>query len=288
VVCVETTTGKEVWRRNFRTDWGGKEGGNWGCSESPLVDGDRVVVTPGGRQATMVALDRKTGKEIWKGLASGNPGAGHSSVVIATVGGVKQYINLTGNSVVAFDAKDGKFLWKYGDDQMHFGRNTANVPTCIVKGDHVFCSAGYGRGGALLRMVPDNGSVQVQEVWFEQKLNNKHGGWVLVGEHLYGDRDESGRPQCAELKTGKVVWEKNQRTTGSGSASIAYADGRLYIRYTNGVMTLAAASPKSFSEISSFRIPNVSQPSWTHPVVWDGKLFLREQDDLYCYDVKQK
>ncbi len=287
LACFEAKTGKELWRKNFKKDWGGKESDNWGCSEAPLIDGDKVVVTPGGRQATMVALNKRSGAEIWKGTVPGNPTAGHASIVVATVGGVRQYVNLTAGGVVAFDSKDGKFLWKYGDDGK-LAPNTANIPTCIVKGDRVFCSAGYGKGGALLQMVPSPGGVKVEEVWFERKLNNKHGGWVLVGDYLYGGRDDSPLVQCADWKTGDVVWEKKERSAGSGSAAIAYADGRLYVRYENGVMALVEASPKGFNEISAFKIPNSGGSSWSHPVVWDGKLFLKEQGNLYCYDIKQR
>jgi outer membrane protein assembly factor BamB len=289
LVCVETATGKEVWRKNYSKDYGGKKDGNWGCSESPLVDGDKLVCTPGGRSATMVAFDKRTGEELWKAAVPGNPGAGHSSIVIAEVGGVRQYVNLTAGGVIGISARDGKFLWKYGEGKI--APNTANIPTCIVQGELVFCTAGYGKGGALLKLVADDqGGIKAQEQFFKSELNNKHGGVVLVNGHVYGDTDDRGTPFCADFKTGEVVWKRERSRTGSGgsgSAAIVYADGLLYLRYQNAVMVIARATPEGYKEAGFFKIPRKGGgASWPHPVILDGKLYLREQDELFCYDIK--
>jgi outer membrane protein assembly factor BamB len=288
LVCI-TTDGTEVWRKDFGKDFKGRSGG-WNFTESPLVDGDKLVCTPGGSEATMVALNKKTGEVIWKGVVPGGDTAGYSSIVIATVGGVRQYVQLMANGVSAFSAKDGKFLWRYGDRGDRFAGNTANIPTPIVRGDLVFCCAGYGRGGGLVRLSAAGGSVKPTEVYFIQGLNSRHGGVVLVGNYLYGDRDDSGNPYCADFKSGKIVpaWGKRGNTEGRGSVAVTYADGHLYFRYQNGVVALVEATPAGYKEKSSFKIPNVREPSWPHPVVIGGRLYLREQDSLYCYDVKQR
>jgi outer membrane protein assembly factor BamB len=180
---------------------------------------------------------------------------------------------------------DGKFLWKYEK----LGPNTANIPTPIVFGDHVFSSVGYGKGGALVKLKANaDNSVSAEEVYFNRELTNKHGGVVKVGDHVYGDTDDSGNPFCAEVKTGKVLWKRDGQGEGSGSASVTYADGRLYFYFDNGVVALVEASPKAYKEVGSFEVPKKSGPSWAHPVVCDGRLYVRSGDNLYCYDVRQK
>jgi outer membrane protein assembly factor BamB len=178
--------------------------------------------------------------------------------------------------------RDGELLWHYAID-----RTTAVAPTPIVRDDLVFFSAGYKRGGALLKQKPtSDGKVDVEEVYpLNTALANKHGGVVLVGEHLYGDSDDAGIPWCAELMTGEIKWK--ERGSGKKSASFAAADGRLYIRFADGAMVLAKASPDKYEEVSKFQIPDAgARPSWSHPVITGGKLYLREQDKIYCYDVK--
>src|SRR5262249_34431427 len=162
--------------------------------------------------------------------------------------GIRQYVQLLSGGVIGVAAKDGRFLWKYEK----FSRNTANIPTPIVLGDHVFCSAGYGRGGALLQLAPAGDGGAAKGVGGDQRVTNKHGGLVVVGDYVYGDHDDSGRPLCAEWKTGKVVWQKKDRGPGTGSASVAYADGHLYFRWDNGVTALVEATPEAYREISSF------------------------------------
>jgi outer membrane protein assembly factor BamB len=283
LVCLDAETGKERWHKNFEKDFGGKCGG-WRYTESPLVDGDRLVCTPGARDATLVALDKKTGDVLWKCAAPlQDTTAGYSSVVVAEAGGVRQYVQLLAGGVIGVAAQDGKFLWKYEK----LGHNTANIPTPIVLGDHVFCSAGYGKGGALLHLVPSGDGVSAKEVYFSRDLTNKHGGLVVVGDHVYGDRDDSGHPFCAEVKTGKVVWRKKDRGAGEGSASVAYADGHLYFEYQNGVVALVEATPEGYKEVSNFQVPKHDGPSWAHPVIAGGRLYLREWDTVCCYNLKQ-
>lgn len=284
MVCIDTK-GKLIWKKNFHSDFGGNCGG-WKYTESPLVDGDRVICTPGGKGAVMVALDKKSGKVIWKCDANiANVTAGYSSIVIANVNGIKLYIQLLAGGVIGVRAEDGEFLWGYEK----LGRNTANIPTPIVLGDKVFCSAGYGKGGALLQMKKQGKGIDVEEVYFSRKLTNKHGGLVVVDDHIYGDYNDKGQPFCAEVSTGKVLWTRERRDggKGEGSAAVTYADGKLYFLYQNGIMSLVDASPKAYKEISSFTVPGRGR-SWAHPVVVGGRMYLRRGDDLYCYDVTAK
>jgi outer membrane protein assembly factor BamB len=283
LVCLETATGKEVWRKNLPKDFGGQKGDGWGYSESVLVDGDQVVCTPGGEKATMVALKKETGDTIWKASVPKDRGAGHASIVIAEVGKTRVYVQTTAGGAIGVRADDGKVLWTYPID-----RTTAVIPTPIIRDNLVFFTAGYGRGGALLEQVPTSNGVNIEQVYkLNPQLANKHGGAILVGDYLYGDTNDQGTVWCAEFKTGKVLWKK--RGTGSGSASLTYADGHLYIHYANGTMVLATVSPQDCKEVSSFKIPNTgARPSWSHPVVTGGKLFLREGDFILCYDLRAR
>ena len=283
LVCCQLADGKEKYRVDLKAAFGGKKGDGWGYSESPLVDGDRLVCTPGGDDAMIVALDKKTGKEIWKCPMKDCRGAGHSSIVISKVGDRKVYVQTTASGAVGVDAATGKLLWSFPIDQ-----TTAVIPTPIVRGDLVFFSAGYRRGGALLKQVPTADGVKMEEIYgLKQDLANKHGGVVLVGDHLYGDSDDQGIPFCAELMTGKIVWK--ERGTGKGSIAVAAGDGHVYLRFQDGILALVKADPAGFKEVSTFKIPDSdARPSWAHPVILDGKLYLREQDAILCYDITAK
>ncbi len=287
LVCCDAATGQELWRKNFAKDFDGRMMSGWGYSESPLVDGEKLIVTPGGRDAALVALDRRTGRELWRTKlpedlgSKGGDGAGYSSIVVSNAGRQRQYVQLLGRGVVGVSADDGRFLWNYNG----VANDTANIPTPIVKGDYVFCSTGYGTGSALLQIVRRGNEWEAVEKYFlpAVELQNHHGGLILVGDYLYGGHGHNnGFPICVELATGKIVWRKD-RGPGTGSAAVTYADGNLYFRYDNGLMALIAAMPKGYQELGTFEIADGSQPSWPHPVVADGQLYLRDQDRLLVY-----
>jgi len=292
LICVEFATGKEVWRKNFPNDFGGQMMSVWGYSESPLVDGDRLIVTPGATDAALAALDKRTGELIWKSALPPNPGpagkdgAAYSSIVIGNGGGVKQYVQLVGRGVIGVEAETGRFLWGYN----RVANTTANVPTPIVSGDLVFCSSGYDDGGsALLRLTGNRGQVAMQEVWYKtnRELQNHHGGMILVGDHVYmGHGHNNGFPVCFDLKTGRDLWRPG-RGPGSGSAAVVCADGHLYFRYENGTMALIEANPRKYELKGNFDIAINNGKSWAHPVVFNGRLYLRDQDEMICYDIRQ-
>jgi len=291
LVCLEAATGKERWRKSLPRDFGGQMMSIWKYSESPLVDGDRVVVTPGARDAALVALDKKSGKVIWRTAVPdlgprGKDGAGYSSIVVSDAAGVRQYVQLLGRGLVGVRAKDGKLLWSYN----RIANDVANIPTPIVRGDFVFTSTGYQTGAALLKLVGSAEGVTAQEMYFleAKTLQNHHGGLVLVGDHVYGGHGHNrGFPICVEMATGKVTWGGEIRNAGTGSAAVMYADGHLYFRYQNGLVVLIEATPEGYRQKGSFTIPDVKGPSWPHPVVAGGRLYLREQDTLYCYDLRK-
>jgi outer membrane protein assembly factor BamB len=284
LVACAADTGREVFRVDLQAQLGGKKGDSWGYSESVLIDGNRLVCTPGGEKATMVALDKKTGRPLWACAVPGDRGAGHASIVKVRLEGREIYVQTTASGALGVDAKTGKLLWNYPIEQ-----TVAVIPTPIVRDDLVFFSAGYKRGGALLRQVPGpGGTVTVEEVYgLKTELANKHGGIVLVGDHLYGGSDDQPIPFCAELATGKIVWK--ERGSGKNSLAVAAADGHLYVRYSDGTLSLVKADPGGYAEASSFTVPGSGgRPSWAHPVIVDGRLYLREGDAILCYDIQAK
>ena len=292
LLCARTSTGGEVWRRNLGADFGGKMMSGWGYSESPFVDGDRLVCTPGAKDAMIVALERKTGEVIWKAGVpdelgeKGTDGAGYSSIVAGEGGGIRQYVQLTGRGVLSFAAEDGRFLWAYN----RVANGTANIPTPIVTGDYVFCSTGYGTGAALLKLSPHEGGVSAEEVYFltGKEMQNHHGGMVRLGDYIYcGHGNNQGFPLCIEMKTGKVAWRPG-RGPGKGSAAVLYADGHLYFRYQSGIVALIEATPEEYRLKGTFEIDTElgKGESWPHPVIVDGRLYLRAEDVLLCYGLR--
>ena len=293
VVCLEAETGEKRWSRSLPGEFGGsmmRAMGTyeWKFSESPLVDGDRVVVTPGAKDAAMVALDKNDGKELWRAAIpelgeAGADGAGYSSVVISEAAGIRQYVQLIGRGVIGVEAASGRFLWGYN----RVANDVANIATPLVRGDLVFASTGYGTGAALLRLSAEGDGVKAEEVYFldADTMQNHHGGLILDGDHVYtGTGHNKGFPLAVELATGEVAWGPI-RNDGENSAAITYADGRIYMRYQNGLMVLVEATPEEYRERGSFMIPEVEKESWAHPVIAGGRLYLREQDNLWVYDV---
>jgi outer membrane protein assembly factor BamB len=286
LVCASTSTGEILWEKDYAVDFGGKMMSGWGYSESPLIDGDHLICTPGSESAAIAALDKVTGEVVWQTSVSdlgnrGQDGAGYSSVVVSNAGGVKQYVQMMGRGLISVDASSGKLLWSYN----RVANGTANIPTPIVRGDHVFCSTGYGTGAALLKVQA--GAHAVEEVYFlnSKKLQNHHGGMILLGDYLYcGHGHGSGLPICIDFASGKAAWGPT-RGAGDGSAAIVYADGHLYFRYENGKIALVEATPDEYRLKGEFKMASSNGKSWPHPVILAGKLYLRDQRSLLCYDI---
>lgn len=292
IVCLRAQDGEVVWRRDFKEDFGGKMMSGWGFSESPLVDGDWVLCTPGGNDAIVVALDKRTGKDVWRAAAgdfgeAGRGGAGYSSIVISEAAGVKQYVQLVGKGVIGIRASDGTLLWHYNK----VANGTANIPTPITYGDYVFASTGYGTGAALLKLEKSGSGVAANEEYFlnAKTFQNHHGGMIREGDYLYaGHQHNKGIPICLHLPTGEVKWManlRNQEPKMDGSAAITAVDDRIIFRYQNGTIAIVVATPDKF-QLKGTLVPEYQEgKTWSHPVVVDGKLFLREQDKLMCYEL---
>ena len=273
LACLRVADGTIVWHRNILDAFKGRNL-NWLVSESPLVDGRLVVVTPGGRGAGMVALDKMTGATVWTSQDLSDE-AGYASPVVADVGGVRTIMTLTAQAGVGVRASDGKLMWRYG----RVANGTANVATPVYADGKVFFTSSYGTGGALLALRVAGGEVRAEEIYFTRQMQNHHGGVVLVDGYLYGFSNSI--LTCLEFATGKVLWR--DRSVGKGS--IVYADGHLYILGENNVVGLVEASPAGYRERGRFTVPDQGLPSWAHPVVSAGRLYVRNQGVLAAYDV---
>ena len=274
---VDRKTGQIFWKVEMKSFGGAIP--NWGYTESPLVDGNNVVVTPGGSKGAMLALNKMTGKKVWQS-ADWKDGAQYSSIIAADHGGKRHYIQLVQKNVVGIDASNGDLLWKHEWDG-----KVAVIPTPIYKDGKVYISSGYGIGC----MQVDIRSGKAEKVFKNKNMKNHHGGVILLDEHLFGYSDGHGWV-CQSWTDGEIVW----REKGSlGKGAIAYADGHFYLQdEKSGDIVLIEASTKGWNEKGRFTLSpqtKLRKPDgriWVHPVIWDGKLYLRDQELIHCYDIK--
>lgn len=275
--CLTRADGKQVWKKSLVKEFGTGIP-SWGICESVLIDGDRVVCTPGGRGATMVALNKLTGEVVWKQATPQGEGPAYASIIVAEEGGVKQYVNYTSTGMIGMRADNGEFLWR--DDSSSNG--TANCSAPVFADGIVLTASGYGKGATAVTLTTVGGKPGAKFAYHTNDLKVHHGGLVLLDGHVYGSNDP-GILTCVELKTGKTKWQN--RSVGKGS--LTYADGHLYLRSEGGPMALVEATPSGYKESGKFEPKERSaRPAWTYPVVCGGKLFLRDQEILQVYDVR--
>jgi outer membrane protein assembly factor BamB len=287
LACLEAASGKVRWLKNLRKEFGGKPG-EWAYAESPLVDGDAVVVTPGGAQATMTALNKKTGEVIWKSAIPGGDEAGYASAIVVQAAGRKQYVQLLSKGIVGVDAKTGQFLWRYAEA----AKGPAQMFTPVARGEYVYGGA-LGVGGGMIRLKADGSGVAAEQVYFERGLPNGPGGAVIVGDHIYGT--EAGKKLvAAEFATGKIKWQDESL----GWASIVAADGLLYLHGTNGDIALIEATPEGYRQKGRFTPPAQPQKktvgvpypeaSFAYPIIANGTLYIRDLGTMWAWDIKAR
>ncbi|MEW6159387.1 MAG: PQQ-binding-like beta-propeller repeat protein [Verrucomicrobiota bacterium] len=318
ISCLQISDGKILWQKSMTRDFGGRVP-TWSYRESPLVDGDKVICTPGAQDAMLVALDKLTGNTIWKsqlpaspssetsapapGGAGGSPGgrgrfggrgggsgAAYASSIAIEFEGERQYVQLTAKGLIGVAASDGKFLWRYDRPANGMG---INCSTPLYHDGRVFAASAYGAGGGLVKLSKDaNGGIQAEEVWFSKNMENHHGGVVLVDGCLFGANggNAGGYPASLDYQTGDVLWnERDLDKRRLKKGSVAVADGRIYYRTEEGALVLIEPSRKEYLERGRFDQPDrTNLPAWAHPVIANGKLYIRDQDALFCYDIKAK
>ncbi len=281
LACLQVGTGAIRWQKNLRTEFGGKPG-TWAYAESPLIDGDSLLCTPGGSQATLLALNKNTGEVLWKCALPEGDEAAYASAIAVESGGVRQYVQLLQKGLVGVEAKTGRFLWRYGKAVSRFG---ANIPTPIAS-DGVIYVGTAGTGGGAVRLKAKEGGVEAEQAYFEAKLPTAIGGVVKVGACLYGTTAEA--MLCVDFVSGQVQWQDR----ALGAASLCFAGNRLYLHGENGEVALVEPSPESYREKGRFTPPEQPKHSspmekaWAYPVVAHGRLYLRDHGTLWCYEVK--
>jgi outer membrane protein assembly factor BamB len=285
LACLETGSGKVRWQKSLRKELGGQPH-EWAYAESPLVDGDVVVVTPGGAEATIVALDKKTGAVIWKSAVPGGDPAGYASAIVVQGGGRKQYVQFLSKGIVGVDAKTGESLWRYKE----IAKGPAQAFTPVARDGYVYGGA-LSVGGGLVRLKPDANGVAAEQVYFERGLPNGFGGAVLVGDYLYGTEMAGQLLLAVEFTTGKVLW----KAEGLGRSSVSYADGLLYVHGYNGDVALVEATPAGYREKGRFTPPaqpkhkqagEMAENAYAYPVIANGSLYIRDLGTLWAYDIK--
>ncbi len=322
VACLQAKDGKIIWQISMTEKFGGRVP-MWSYRESPLIDGDKVICTPGGSDAMIVALNKLTGETIWQsklpdssaggseaqggpgggrggfggrggrggfgGGRGGGGGAGYASAIAIDFGGQRQYVQLTAGTLVGVAASDGKFLWRYDKPANRMG---INCSTAIFKDGTIFASSAYGAGGGLIKLSKGaDGTVEAEEVYSTGEMQNHHGGMILLDGYLYGASggNEGGALACLEFETGKVMWDLRQEGQRRAKGSLAFADGMLYYRMEDGAVVLVEPNSKQYVEHGRFMQPDRTRlPAWAHPVIANGKLYIRDQEVLFCYDIKAK
>jgi outer membrane protein assembly factor BamB len=282
LACIDTAKGEIRWKKNLQTDFGGAIG-KWAYAESPLIDGNAVVVTPGGKDATLVALNKKTGEIVQKYASPDEDKAGYSSIIIVEAAGVRQYVQFLGKGLVGFDAKTGKFLWRYDHTAT---KSPANIATPIAADNCIYSGTKYA-GAGLVRLASAGGQIKAEEVYFDKKLITAIGGAILLGDYLYGSNNEQF--MCLNFKTGDSKWTKPRTMAPS---SLCFANGRLYAHAeANNELALIEPTPDGYQEHGRFTPPNTPEnpqggKAWTYPVVANGRLYIHDWGTLWCYDVK--
>jgi outer membrane protein assembly factor BamB len=279
VACFNAADGKEIWHANLKNDFGGNPPG-WGFSESPTIDGDNMICTPGGRGGTVLALNKMTGKEVWRSKDF-KDAAAYAPTLIADIGGVHQIVSFTEQHLAGINAKDGSVLWVADRPG-----KTAVIPTPVIKDDYIFVTSGYKVGCDLFKINFAGGKFTPEKIYSNGDMQDHHGGVIGLDGNIYGHSDSKGWV-CMDMLTGKVKWSDK----GVGKGSIAYADGHFYCRSEGktGTIALIEASPDGYKEHGRFDQPDRSgKQAWPHPVIANGKLYIRDMDTLLCYDIKAK
>jgi len=282
LVCLNAKTGDEIWSLNILEEFGSKNI-QWALAESVLVDGDRLICCPGGKNTSVVTLDKKTGKTVWTARSTGDL-AGYATPALVEYQGLRIILAMTQKALIGVNADNGDLLFRHP----HETKWDVNATTPIFHDGQVFITSGYSAGSEILKLKVEGKTASVETVWQSKDLDNHHGGVVLLDGYLYGAAHEArgaGRNPwvCLDWKTG----ERKYAEKGVGKGSLTCADGMLYTLSEKEDVGLVRATPEGHEVISRFKLPKGGKgPSWAHPVICGGRLYLRHGDRLYAYDVR--
>jgi glucose dehydrogenase len=276
LACLDAKSGTVKWSKNLRTEFGGTPG-KWAYTESPLIDGDVLLCSPGGSEATVVALNKSDGSAIWKSPIPEADDASFSSPVKATIDGIDQYVLFLSKGVVGLESKTGRVLWRYTNTS----DKDANVQTPVVSAPYVYTAASRV-GGGLVRVSASD--TEPEEVYFGRTLPSGMGGNILIDGNLYG---ASGPTMiCVDYATGEAKWQDRS----IGTSSLCFADGKLFLHSEDNQVAMIEATPEGYKELGRFTPPNAPErangKAWTYPIIVDGKLIIRDVGTVWCYDIR--
>jgi outer membrane protein assembly factor BamB len=278
LTAFEAKSGIEKWARELTTDFEA-EIPEYGYSESVLVDGSNLFVKPAGKKGYQVCLDKLTGKTLW--VNTDIPGTiAYNSAIIHEDGGYRQLISASSDYFYGIDSRSGKLLWKFN----FVNQRELNLTDAVCFKDYVFITSGYGKGSVLLRLKPAISGLEAEQVWKTDLMDNHHGGVILHNGYLYGSGSNSKGWFCLDFLTGKQAWKAD------GKGSVTFADGMLYtLDERSGIVRLVKATPEKYEQTGEFKVPKTDAGmSWAHPVVCGGRLYIRQGDKLFAYNIRQK
>ncbi|MBI5093750.1 MAG: PQQ-like beta-propeller repeat protein [Candidatus Hydrogenedentes bacterium] len=278
LTCFAIADQKQVWQVDVFKQFNG-QAVDWAVSESPLVDGDLIFATPGGAEASVVALNKMTGKTVWTSKGLGERSA-YCSPVVFSFGGRRVLVTMTAKSVVGIDIKTGQVLWTH----KHETEYDIHAVSPVCKDNVIYYTGGYGSGGGALEVSPDGSSVTPK--WSDKNLDCQHHGVVLVDGYIYGTGHKNSKLMCLELASGKLMWTSDEVTQGD----VVYGDGMLYVYEgpKKGIMSLVKAANAKFERAGSFQVSQAKDKHWAHPVIANGRLYVRHAGTLYAYKVAAK
>jgi outer membrane protein assembly factor BamB len=287
LVCLNSTDGKILWSVDVMTDYDGRNI-TWGVTENLLIDEDKIFCTPGGIEANVIALNRNTGKLIWKSKGIGGKSA-YASPMIINIANKKILVTMTEGGILGIDVSNGNLLWNY---EYKAERNSVFPNTPIYKDGLLYFTSGYGKGGIMLKLAADGTSVT--EVWKNNAPDTQMGGVVLLNGRLYGAGQNNRKLYCLDWLTGKEIYSSNyvksERDTSikgvaMNPANIISAEGLLYCYTEAGVVGLVEPKTDGFNLISSFKVPYGANQHWAHLVINNKKLYVRHGTSLMVYDI---
>ncbi|MBN1996384.1 PQQ-like beta-propeller repeat protein [candidate division KSB1 bacterium] len=283
VACFETPSGKQIWAEDVFEYYGG-DFHRWGIAESPLIVDHKVVCTPGGTKATMVALDKLSGKTVWATKSLGQK-ANYCSPILVQHGKHQIIVTIIEKSLIGINAENGEILWRDDFEEYQEKPKDINPVSPVYYKGTIYATSGYDDGGALYKLSDDGG--QITRMWTDEILDTHHGGVVILDDHIYGSNwigNNDGKWVCLDWKTGEVRYETQWHNKGP----VISAAGNLYIYdEKSGHFGLAKATPKGLHVDCSFQITEGKGPHWAHPAISDGRLYIRHGKVLKVFDIRK-